>query len=287
MLPQVLLFYFFLSLQFYTQLQQKLNLMNLGGHMKLHIRFIFLLLSIVGVGCSTVTKYEPMTDNGGYEDIQVQPGVFRVRVAANAKTPMKVATEYMQRRMGELCRESGYGYFSIGSFIDQSQSTVERVTDAHVQTNQFYGTAKGRASSYDVNHHFPNITGEAVCFATAKRPSLGAVVKMLTKEEAAALGVADGVGAVQVQQLAPDADNIKVEVGDILHRVNGKRVTSLTELLVQIRKAGQAGSMVSIHVLRESKPLDIQTPLITIDAVPSVTKRAPAATAGNSKHNAN
>jgi len=93
-------------------------------------------LSIVAVlsGCCTATvqptPYQPLGKEGGYEDKQVAPGVYRVRVYGNGSTSGERVQKYAELRGADLCANAGFPRM--------------RLTDGGVSVNQeLYGDAYG------------------------------------------------------------------------------------------------------------------------------------------------
>ncbi|MDH7513408.1 MAG: PDZ domain-containing protein [Clostridiales bacterium] len=91
-----------------------------------------------------------------------------------------------------------------------------------------------------------------------KRKYIGVYLEAINKELLEYFGVKEGSGLL-VTRLTKDgpAEKAGLKVGDVIIRVNGKRVDSVDELseLIQDRKRGDR---VKIEVIRNKKPMDIE-----------------------------
>jgi hypothetical protein len=67
------------------------------------------LLALAALACTT--PYQRMGARGGYEEVKLAEGSWRVTVRVNAYTPIARAAEYLRRRALELCLADGFdGY---------------------------------------------------------------------------------------------------------------------------------------------------------------------------------
>jgi len=98
-------------------------------------------------------------------------------------------------------------------------------------------------------------------YGEVRWPWVGIVMQELTPELSEKLGIEGGVQIVGVEEGGP-ADRAGVQPGDILVKVNGKRVTSMFEAREEILKA-KVGETVTLTVMRNEKELDI--PVTTIE----------------------
>ena len=70
-----------------------------------------LVVALWLVGCATT--YHPENNTGGYSEIQLDPGVWKVTFRGNTDTPIRLVEQYAQRRAGEVCRQHGFSGFRI------------------------------------------------------------------------------------------------------------------------------------------------------------------------------
>ena len=98
-------------------------------------------------------------------------------------------------------------------------------------------------------------------YGEVRWPWVGIVMQELTPELSEKLGIEGGVQIVGVEEGGP-ADRAGVQPGDILVKVNGKRVTSMFEAREEILKA-KVGETVTLTVMRNGKELDI--PVTTVE----------------------
>jgi hypothetical protein len=92
---------------------------------------ITLLLLVLGVlsGCATPTAYRPYQDSffessGGYTDIKLQDGVYRVSFTGNADTVGDRSANFAMLRCAEVALRDGYPYFVISSDRTETLSSV-------------------------------------------------------------------------------------------------------------------------------------------------------------------
>jgi len=57
------------------------------------------------VGCAT--PYQPKGYTGGYEEVEVEPGLFFLEYLGNGYTSLPTVLGYWQRRANELCKARG------------------------------------------------------------------------------------------------------------------------------------------------------------------------------------
>ncbi|HEY8084461.1 MAG TPA: hypothetical protein VIE69_02525 [Methylophilaceae bacterium] len=104
-------------------------------------KFNFLFCILLVTACST--SYGPRGATGGYDDKELEPGVYKITSVVNAHTPKEKAEEYWNKRASELCHGRPYDH-------DEQLSTISR-TDF----NRYAGELQ--------EHVFPYVTGIAKC----------------------------------------------------------------------------------------------------------------------------
>lgn len=139
---------------------------------------ILINIGLILSGCATAYQPKGFIGNGGFEDIELEPGYYRVTFKGNEKTSKERANDFALLRASELFESKGCNSFKViksnneinsGSvFIPQTQYTTANLTN--------YGsTAIGSAHSTTyggglINLHFPKTTLEAKC--TEEKPDV-------------------------------------------------------------------------------------------------------------------
>tara|TARA_Y100001956_G_scaffold82256_1_gene102417 strand:+ start:1934 stop:3301 length:1368 start_codon:yes stop_codon:yes gene_type:complete len=98
-----------------------------------------------------------------------------------------------------------------------------------------------------------NLTDQILEFGEVKRGMLGVQGGEITSELAEALGYESSKGAF-VSQVVPDsaADKAGLEAGDVITSINGKAITSFSELRAKVATLG-AGKKIELGVIRDGK----------------------------------
>ncbi|GLT18511.1 serine endoprotease DegQ [Vibrio zhanjiangensis] len=106
-----------------------------------------------------------------------------------------------------------------------------------------------------------NLTDQILEFGEVKRGMLGVQGGEITSELADALGYESSKGAF-VSQVVPDsaADKAGLKAGDVIVSVNGKDITSFSELRAKVATLG-AGKKVTLGVIRDGKKEDYDVTL--------------------------
>jgi serine protease Do len=106
-----------------------------------------------------------------------------------------------------------------------------------------------------------NLTGQILEFGEVKRGLLGVQGSEITSELAEALGYESIKGAF-VSQVVPDsaADEAGLQAGDIIVSLNGKSISTFSELRAKIATLG-AGRKITIGVIRDGKNKTFDAPL--------------------------
>jgi len=64
-------------------------------------------------GCIPATSYQPLGDRGGYEEVRLQPDMYRVYFQGNSETPMVRVIDFAFLRCAELTLAAGFTHFAI------------------------------------------------------------------------------------------------------------------------------------------------------------------------------
>lgn len=78
--------------------------------------WLIVTLSVVVVGCATA--YQPKGFTGGYEEVEVKPGVFFLEFEGNGYTSLPTVVQYWHRRADEVCARSG----QVAEVLDTEQA---------------------------------------------------------------------------------------------------------------------------------------------------------------------
>ncbi len=91
-------------------------------------------------GCATPTPYQPdvrgNAQSGGFRDVQIEPGRWRVTFSGNTMTSRQTVESYLLYRAAELTVDRGYDWFA----------TTDRRTDksTRYEVDPFYETGFGQ-----------------------------------------------------------------------------------------------------------------------------------------------
>ncbi|MCG9789593.1 Do family serine endopeptidase [Vibrio mediterranei] len=115
-----------------------------------------------------------------------------------------------------------------------------------------------------------NLTEQIIEFGEVKRGMLGVQGGEVTSELAEALGYDSSKGAF-VSQVVPDsaADKAGLEAGDIIVSVNGKKISTFSELRAKVATLG-AGKTVKLGIVRDGKDKSFDVTLT--EATKTITK---------------
>jgi hypothetical protein len=105
---------------------------------------IFIALTLVGLlSTACVTGYQSKGFNGGFQDTQLAPDVFRVSFSGNSLTSNDRVQDFAMLRAAELTLANDSQYFAVISSEDQSR------TDTHMTygSSQSVGIASGRGKT--------------------------------------------------------------------------------------------------------------------------------------------
>lgn len=88
-----------------------------------YIREIFLATSLgLLFGCATPTMYQPLTDDQGYQSIQLSENVWQVSFKGNNVTDIERVRDLGMLHAAEVGLTNGYNYFAIKD--DQNQEKI-------------------------------------------------------------------------------------------------------------------------------------------------------------------
>ena len=129
-----------------------------------------LLLLILLSGCAT--SYGPATFlSGGYEETEINPGIFRVSFKGNDSTDMQRAADFALLRSAELAIERGYSYITILE-ADQWVATASYTTPTHTTTTVTGTSAGGVATAAGTS---TTVGGQTL---TSNAPRVALVVRL-------------------------------------------------------------------------------------------------------------
>jgi hypothetical protein len=142
---------------------------------------MLLLLAGLGAACTPQpTPYQPLADEGGFEETRLQPNVYRVSFKANPYTSETTVLDYIYLRSAELTKEAGYTHFLINRDWGKSQAMARPRTRVSVGLGFYSGV---RSSFWGAGAHVPVAP---VDYEGGIAYHLGVfVIRMLGPEEAA------------------------------------------------------------------------------------------------------
>jgi hypothetical protein len=237
-----------------------------------------ILLLLTACASTKPTPYQKEKDKEGYRDTSLDE--FRVvSFRGNSYTKKERAQLFAQFRAIENCRNSEQGFANI---IDVFDKTIEKeITRSSGSTwgPSYYGMYPfySRHSSFGLSAGFNTVSGDSWretviypvfeviynCAPTIFRPQI--VFKEISAEQMSLL-VKDLKGAIQVQKILDTSPNKKfLETGDIILKVNGKRIEKVYELIGLI---SQENKTVQISLMREG--VKINSKLTSVDITDEV-----------------
>lgn len=243
---------------------------------------LVVLGALICSGCVTSrTRYQPHGYSGGYSEEQDEKSkVWTSRFSGNAYTRGDTAAAFSRFRAAEICKEQGFKVSRVLAVQDKSQSqTVQRTSNYTYQAPTYvrgnvtastrsYGGYSRTRGSYDATvtggdqyggsqtwnetYHYPIVDTYFTCANSIYQANIEAID--ISKEDMKPF-VKDLLGAVQVKTLPADSPNVGIlEVGDLITKVDGKRVTNFFEFMSAIDAAKNPGA-VKFSVVREGRPL--------------------------------
>ncbi len=176
-------------------------------------------------------EYEP-NSTGGYVDSMESESISIARFIGNPNTPAKNIEGLAITRAMEVCYERGAQITFIMDGADTSTSTE----------------ANGKSTTY------PSFNSYFSC--GSKSSGIGIGMKALSPEDVKSF-VKDLMGAVQVQEIAENSPNKgKVQIGDIIIKVNGNRITNKRQLIAELRYDSK--DKISLNIIRDGSAKTIE-----------------------------
>lgn len=219
--------------------------------MKKLVFIIFLGLA----GCASATKYHSRAEDGGYEDGQLDTNYKISRFVGNALTSAETSNIYTQVRALEVCRESGFKLAKIVAVVDQTTSKTATNTKTNVFANPD-GPLIGMINSKTSTKTYVYPTFAAAYFCANADYRLGIIFKLIEAEEMKPF-VKDLMGAVQVNSILEGSpNNGRVQTGDLVTKVNGRRVDSIYNVIYEVHRAGKEQS--TLTLFREGRPMEVK-----------------------------
>ncbi|MCZ6644745.1 MAG: hypothetical protein O7B79_00755 [SAR324 cluster bacterium] len=90
-----------------------------------HCKILGLLLLAIALlsACTPEpTPYQPLGEQGGYEETRLQKNVYRVSFKANPYTSETDVLDYLYLRSAELTRQAGFSHFLIVQDVGKTQA---------------------------------------------------------------------------------------------------------------------------------------------------------------------
>jgi hypothetical protein len=82
---------------------------------------VLIVLTAALAGCAKPALYQPLHDDVGYGEQQLESNRYRVWFAGNSATPREVVEDYVLYRCAELTLEKGYDYFVLADRSTQGE----------------------------------------------------------------------------------------------------------------------------------------------------------------------
>lgn len=252
------------------------------------MRHVVLALALVSSSCATNTrtKYQPMTQEGGYADKMLKKNEFMTRFAGNAHTHPEDAKTFTFFRSIEVCKAAGKTFPVAIDFKDLTQKqTITRTSNYSYRTpTDIYGTANTQANSnYNVsgNNLYQNtnytsqiqgqVTGgnqfggaqtwnETYIYPTYdyiyrcenSSYKFGVTLKIIQPDEIRTF-TKDSTPGLLVTEITENSPNYdKVQVGDVIIKVRGRRVADLQQIQREIKRS-KTKENIQVEVIREGE----------------------------------
>lgn len=263
-----------------------MHLPNCLGQQRTLTSSIF-LLGLILSSCVHPTPYQPDQGKGGYTIERVERGLLMSRFSGNSETDWQNAQFYSVLAAVITCQDRNKMQAEVLSVMDYSTSktiqhtlsstnrqpsqinmsgTMASKTQALGQsllTDSTYnmtgtmtgGNAQTTSSTWNETLHFPDFV---TLFSCEKELYRFDVEWTYRSEDLIGQITPDQLGALQcIKQNgeAPSADQL--QVGDLLIKVNGRRVLSYFDLRDEIKKAPDK-KKIPIEILRNKQPIHLQ-----------------------------
>lgn len=213
-------------------------------------------------GCSSKrTPYQALEKNEGYEDA-TKDSLRIASFRANARTKKETAVLFAKFRAIEVCLGQGKKVAHILDVRDNSQVKDVIRTSSTGWPSYYYGMSPyyGRFSSgfgvgfstmssnaWEETYVYPRYDVTYRCEDKVYGPEL--VLREISRDEMKLL-VKDLKGGLQIDRILEGSPNNKFSEGDVLTKVDGRRVESSVELLGAF---SEARNVLRVDLLREGE----------------------------------
>lgn len=93
-----------------------------------------LIIIFILAGCATATPYQRWGSSGGYYDVKLQEGVYKVNFGGNGWTSSERASNFALLHAAEVALQNGYNLFAVVNEKDISEHTTY-TTPVRAQTS--------------------------------------------------------------------------------------------------------------------------------------------------------
>lgn len=251
------------------------------------MRYLLILSVLFSFGCASRTKYKPMDGSGGYADKAMGKGIYISRFAGNAYTNQQDAQTYTGFRAVEVCREKGYKVARILGFQNLSTSkTVQKTSNYNYKNPTYYsgtantntnyniygntlnsrsntnvngqvygGSSYGGSNTWNETYNFPTYD---VMYSCENKIYLMGINLDPVKNENIKEFSKDTLDALAVSGFGDNSPNEEVlQLGDIILKVNGRRVVNVKQIGRQLKKAKNKNAVTTL-IIREGKKKNVQ-----------------------------
>ncbi|MCG6154043.1 CC0125/CC1285 family lipoprotein [Leptospira bandrabouensis] len=102
-----------------------------------------LLTSIILLGCSCATLYQPESFSGGYYETQIDEATFNIKFNGNGYTSYDKVEIYLLYRAAEITNKHGFNYFIIVSSNIDFNTQYFKENDSFSVTKNYDGSYSG------------------------------------------------------------------------------------------------------------------------------------------------
>lgn len=132
--------------------------------MKIAHTILVTLTIILNAGCST--GYHANGFTGGFEDVEYQPGQFRIAFRGNGYTSSQRASDMALLHAADVCLQHGYPYFVIVG----AKEGVDTSSFSTPGTATTYGTANAQTTGYYSGGYYSGNTSASGYSTTVYNP---------------------------------------------------------------------------------------------------------------------
>ena len=90
-----------------------------------HLPAGLLLAGLLAACTVQPTPYQPLGEEGGYEETRLQPDRYRVSFKANRQTPETDVVDYLYLRCAQLTKEAGFTHYLVLQDFGKTQTRLE------------------------------------------------------------------------------------------------------------------------------------------------------------------